>query len=416
MEQNNVTINEMISSLLSEFKRSGYSDCTIWRYYDRILGYFRNYYRITGKVFYDPEITDEYVQIQEVRFKNGEISLTRLKEAKVGRKKLNTFYLTGKVMIDPEKTKQAFVLNDYYERLTDQFVTYKGYAPKAAKDSAWVVRKYLRHLEISGHSTLETVSFDEVKEYILSIASEVRVSSLHNVLLYLKHFHVFLKENGIPAPDCVELCSYTVYREMPIQSYVTDAELEKVLSVIDTSTVGGKRDRAMILLAANTGLRACDIIKIRLTDIDWRKGEIKLVQRKTGRTVYVPLLKETGVSLQDYILNARPATPGVQEVFLRLAPPKTAIADAASVGGMFKEYQKKAGIERRPFDGKGFHGLRRRIAKKLVVNGVPLTTISQILGHDDPASVRQYLSLDTENLKECALGLSGISVERRSLS
>ena len=416
MEQNDVTINELISSLLSEFKRSGYSDCTIWRHYDRIFGHFRNYYRVTGRTIYDPKVTDEYVQIQERRYENGEINAQRMKEAKIGRKKLNTYYLTGKILLDPERSKPPFVLNEYYEWLVDQFVAHQGYSPKSSRDSAWVVRKYLRHFEIKGHDTLERVTVADVRNYILTMASEVKVSSLHNVLLYLKHFHIFLKEMGISAPDCVELCSYKVYRDMPVQSYVTDQELEKVLSVIDVSTIAGKRDRAMILLAANTGLRACDIIKIKLTDINWRKGEIKLVQQKTDRTVFVPLLNDTGAALQDYILNARPATPGAQEVFLRLTPPKIAIADSASVGYMFKEYQKKAGIERKPFDGKGFHGLRRRMAKKLVVNGTPLTTISQILGHDDPASVRQYLSLDTDNLKECALDLKGIAMERRCLS
>lgn len=82
---------------------------------------------------------------------------------------------------------------------------------------------------------------------------------------------------------------------------------------------------------------------------------------------------------------------------------------------MFRSYQDAAGISRQPFDGKGFHGLRRRLAKKLLVNGTPLTTIAQILGHEDIKSARQYLSLNTDNLRECALGFSGIPVERRTL-
>ena len=135
---------------------------------------------------------------------------------------------------------------------------------------------------------------------------------------------------------------------------------------------------------------------------------------KTGRTVYVPLVKQTGAALQDYILNARPASD-CPEVFLRAVAPKTAIANAVCIGSMFQQYQKKAGIARHAFDGKGFHGLRRRLAKKLLVTGTPLTTIAQILGHDDLKSSRQYLSLDTGNLKECALDFRGIPLERREL-
>ena len=202
---------------------------------------------------------------------------------------------------------------------------------------------------------------------------------------------IFLKETGVPAPDCAGLFSYKVYRDMPIQSYVTDEELDRILAVIDTESGMGKRDRAIILTAATTGLRACDLIRLKLSDIDWRKGEIRLCQKKTGRTVYVPLVKQTGAALQDYILNARPASD-CPEVFLRVVAPKTAIANAVCIGSMFQQYQKKAGIARHAFDGKGFHGLRRRLAKKLLVTGTPLTTIAQILGHDDLKSLRQYLS------------------------
>ena len=127
--------------------------------------------------------------------------------------------------------------------------------------------------------------------------------------------------------------------------------------------------------------------------------------------MYTPLVKEAGEALQDYILNARPRSES-PAVFLRLVAPRTGLADAVSIGCMFQQYQRKAGIYRHAFDGKGFHGLRRRLAKKLLVTGTPLTTITQILGHDDPKSARQYLSLDTRNLKECALDFKGIPLER----
>ncbi len=83
------------------------------------------------------------------------------------------------------------------------------------------------------------MTHDEVREFILKTAASAKTSGLHNVLLCLKHFHIFLKDSGIPAPDCVELFSYKVYRGMPIQSYVTDEELERILGVIDMETETG---------------------------------------------------------------------------------------------------------------------------------------------------------------------------------
>ncbi len=80
---------------------------------------------------------------------------------------------------------------------------------------------------------------------------------------------------------------------------------------------------------------------------------------------------------------------------------------------MFTDYERRAGIERQPFDGKSFHGLRRRLAKKLLVSGSSLTMVAQVLGQADVHSALQYLALDTGNLKECALSFDGIPVGRR---
>jgi site-specific recombinase XerD len=76
---------------------------------------------------------------------------------------------------------------------------------------------------------------------------------------------------------------------------------------------------------------------------------------------------------------------------------------------MFTAYQQKAGITRHPFDGKSFHALRRRIATKMVTSGVPITTISQVLGQVNTESTKQYLSFHSEQLRECALSLDGIA-------
>lgn len=90
------------------------------------------------------------------------------------------------------------------------------------------VSRYLYHFETLGYGSLEQISVDDVREFILKIAAEVKTSGLHNILLYLKYFHIFLKETGIPAPDCTDLFSYKVYRNMPIQGYVPSSMLLEV--------------------------------------------------------------------------------------------------------------------------------------------------------------------------------------------
>lgn len=410
-----VTINEFVVRFLDEMRRVGYVEETIYRVHIRRIRRIARFYELSGTVFYSIEKTNEYVRLMEERCEKGEIEGTMVRGTKATAHRMNEFFITGTLTIQAWKHGTVFTISAENEALIDRFIEWKNYGRSTSDDVRWIVRKYLFYFEQKGHSDLKDVGVEEVRDFILKTAMELKAASLHNLLLYLKYFHLFLKEQGLPSPDCVDLFSYRVYREMPIQSYVTDEEFDRITAVIDRDTVSGKRDYAMIQLAATTGLRAIDIINIRLSDIDWRRKEISIIQKKTGKPIVVPLIPSAAAAVSDYILNARPKSD-YSEVFLRLAPPFYAIMDTSSIGDMFKRYQEKAGLTRQPFDGKGFHGLRRRLAKKLLVAGTPTTSIAQILGHNDVNSVRQYLSLDTSNLKECALGLDEIPVIRKELA
>lgn len=414
MEQQ-VTINEFVVKFIDEMRRIGYAEEGIYREHYRIIRRFARYYELSNTLYYSIETTTEYLNLMKERENRGEIGSGMFKKIRIMAQKMNEYFITGHLSLHGTKRGTVYCISAENERLIDCFISWKKYGTNTCDDVRWVVRKYLYYLEQLGHVSLENVTIEEVRTFILDTAMDVKASSLHNILLYLKHFHIFLKETEISAPDCIDLFSYKVYRDMPVQSYVTDEELGKIFSVIDRSTVMGKRDYAMIQLSATTGMRAIDVIHLKLTDINWRKGEIRIVQKKTKHEAIMPLVKQAADALEDYILNGRPVSE-YTEIFLRISPPYYAIQDASSVGDMFRRYQKKAGITRQPLDGKGFHGLRRRLAKKLLVSGTPTTSIAQILGHDDIYSVRQYLSLDTKNLKECALELSGIPIRREELN
>ncbi len=93
------------------------------------------------------------------------------------------------------------------------------------------------------------------------------------------------------------------------------------------------------------------------------------MQSKTG-ACSTPSLPEAGESIKDYILNGRPDSDA-PEIFLREKAPFVPMASGVGIGYMFDCYCKKAGIDRKPFDGKGFHGLRRRLARNMLVSGTP---------------------------------------------
>ena len=410
MDSNAVTISELISGMLSKARRLGLSEPTIWRDWEPKANSLAMYYRKRGLCVYSSEVTEEYLKLCEQRYEAGELAYSTLHQIRQILRRIHEYYVTGTLRKTGNMRGSRYPLSPENAHLVDVFITERGYGKNTCNDVAWVVKHYLHYFEMHGHASLATVTVEAVQQYILKTSSEMKLNSLYDIFLYLRHFHIYLKENGCAAPDCAELFSHKVQRERHIQGYVTDEELEKILNVIDTGTERGKRDYAIILLAATTGLRACDIIRLKLTDVDWRRGEITVVQDKTGNKVYLPILHDVGMALQDYILHARPSI-SVPELFLTSRSIRGPIVDAMAVGDMFRNYEAKACISRQPFDGKGFHGLRRRLAKKLLVSGTPTATIAQILGHTEVRSTEQYLSLNTENLKECALDFSAIPLE-----
>jgi integrase len=184
-------------------------------------------------------------------------------------------------------------------------------------------------------------------------------------------------------------------------------EIAAVLAQIDRSTITGKRDYAVITLGVVTGLRAVDVKNLKLSDIDWLRGEIKIIQSKTENANVLPLTTDVGKAVKDYILHARPNSD-CDNVFIRLYPPFVAVKDAWSIGDIWDRYRKRAGLSREAFDGKGFHSLRRALGKSMITAGVAVTTTAQVLGDRDFNSVKKYISLDSEHLAECALDFSGI--------
>ena len=118
---------------------------------------------------------------------------------------------------------------------------------------------------------------------------------------------------------------------------VTSAEvlprdrIEELTDSPNVATPAGRRDPALLLLAARTGLRPVDMLGLRLHDIDWVHGRITLSQHKTGTLLVLPLLADVGEAIADYLLDGRPAGAADQLVFLRTQAPFTALRPSSSL-------------------------------------------------------------------------------------
>lgn len=414
MEQK-ILVADLMSELFTKMETNGYKPLTLWRDIYPKMQVFVNYAKQNGEAYYSEELLESYRNYVLDRFKNGDFGNNQKCKLLYNADRIRKFYTVGEVDLPPKDRGTKYVLNSNYQQLHDNFIMSLDKKPKATSDISWSVHRYLYFLQSRGIASLESATMNDAREFIIEIACSMKMSSVKNILIYLKQFQMYLLNEHIPGPNCLVLFSTRVHREYPVYDYVHDDELEMIISQIDVSTPKGKRDLAIILLGAVLGIRAGDIIHLKLTDFDWETKEIRFTQSKTGNPIILPLVDSVSEAVLDYITNGRPDYD-YPELFLRILAPVTPIGSATAIQYMFKQYTLKAGIERKPGDGKNFHGLRRRLGRNMLVNDVPLTTIAQVLGHSAYDATKQYLSIDNEHLKLCALDLHCIPVEREALN
>ena len=190
------------------------------------------------------------------------------------------------------------------------------------------------------------------------------------------------------------------------------SELKKILVQPDRTTATGKRNYAILLLASVTGLRAIDIVNLKLTDIHWPELTIQIVQHKTRFGLSLPLDQEASAALADYILHGRPETD-LPYIFLSKMMPYRKLNDKSGVANVFNKCIKQAGIPKIPRDGKTFHAFRRTMGSWLLNSESDPEMISQILGHHSKKVLTRYLYLDTASLRICAIGFIDIPVRSK---
>jgi site-specific recombinase XerD len=402
-------VNQMIPQIMDALRNLGVTERSIWRNHHDLYMSIRKFYRSHGVTQYSPELMAEYTCMIEEKFKDGNITRNRYRTLLKAVDRMSEFYTTGKLKWDCRLRGSKFKLNEYFEELLALFLSSTSYHANTKGDVTWAVRKYLAFLETLGHRNLANISIMDVQAFLIYCSRHLKGGSLSNVRGYLKSFHSHLQKTGQLLLDCEKILSQPIVRETEISPYITCDEISNILNQIDRSTNIGKRDFAIITLAMHTGLRAVDIVNLKLGDIDWKAGEIHIIQQKTQKTLTLPLTHDVGDTIKDYIICSRPNSES-EYVFLRTNAPYQKLSNGVSIANIFNDYQKRAGIIRKPFDGKGFHSIRHSVGRNMAVAEIPVTTISQVLGHGNIESAKQYISLDSIHLKECALDFHGIEV------
>ena len=149
-------------------------------------------------------------------------------------------------------------------------------------------------------------------------------------------------------------------------------------------------------MLSRLGVRACEVAKLELSDIDWRAGEL-IVRGKQDRHERLPLPADVGEALVDYLRHGRPARSD-PHVFLKArAPFGPLTGGAGAIGQLVRTAYERIGVP-----PAGAHALRHTVATEVLRAGAPLEEIASLLRHRRHATTVLYAKVDWERLRELA--------------
>jgi integrase len=191
-------------------------------------------------------------------------------------------------------------------------------------------------------------------------------------------------------------------RQARVPSVWDPGDVARILEAVDRGNPCGKRDYAIILLVTRLGLRGVDVKRLEFADFDWPGNRLFVVQAKTGHRVQLPLLKEVGWAVIDYIRHGRPVCDCPQ-VFLRHLAPIGPFSDQDHLHQILVKHARVAHVPISDRRRHGMHSLRHTLATKLMEDGTPVEQIADILGHQSVQSTGVYLKSSLGLLAKCAL-------------
>ncbi len=214
----------------------------------------------------------------------------------------------------------------------------------------------------------------------------------------LRTFFRFLYIRGIVGIDLAgAVPSVAQWHLAGIPKFLAAEQIEAVLQSCNQATVLGQRDHTVLLLLARLGLRASEVVRMELEDLDWGAGEL-MVRGKGGQQDRLPMPTEAGQALAAYLHHGRPPC-ATRRVFVRTHAPHRGFRTSAAINYLVSKAIDRVGLE--PAH-KGARLLRQSLATDMLRQGASLAQIGEVLRHRDLESTALYAKVDVNALRALA--------------
>lgn len=263
------------------------------------------------------------------------------------------------------------------------------------------VRKLLQGQ--TGKSGIHMPMAQQVRRFIREFSVHRKPMSVCSMAAALRSYFRFKSLDGTVVEPLIQAIPHVMrWRLSSLPRTLTEKEVERLLEAFDLSCTKGLRDYAMLRCLTDWGLRAAEVARLQLDDIDWRAGIVN-VPGKGQRRQVLPLTRTAGLAIAQYLRRGRPAIQS-RCVFARLRAPVNKPITSKTVAAAMGEAAARCGLSDRL---RGTHILRHSIATHLVQRGTPFKVIADILRHRSLNTTAIYAKVDLPALKGVALPWPG---------
>ncbi len=279
------------------------------------------------------------------------------------------------------------------------------------------LKKYMEHIHLLGYTVnskntdynrihpflfdcpIETMQAQRILDYLNSLGGKAK-QTVSSVCKVLKRFLKFCRMEEFLSEDFSYLItSQKKRRGTVIPSAYTRGEIITLAEHLKSQGENGLRNYTIVMMIAVFGFRAGEIASMKIRDINWDQGVIRIIQGKTNEVLEHTLTSFTGHLLAEYLLKERPESVSPC-IFLKrngegLHP--------VSISTMITAGFTQCGIV---INGRkhGSHSLRHSLASSMLADGIGILAISKTLGHRSVDTTRiYYAKVDLNHLRLCEL-------------
>jgi site-specific recombinase XerD len=315
-------------------------------------------------------------------------------------------------------------LEELIERYRWHLVTERGLVATSVRYYLADARVFIAGWVDASSSRLDQMSAAQVTTFVVRQCARRSVGSAKNLVTAMRSVLRFLLLDGLLQVDLSgAVPAVAGWRGSHLPKGITSAEAGMLLSScdraqyapgrppadrtpgerpqLDTPPAASRRDRAVLLLSMRLGLRAVEVARLQLGDLDWRRGEV-VIRGKGRRDERLPLPTDVGEAIVAYLRHDRPSVAD-RSLFTNVRVPYSPMT-ATAVKQVAVTAAGRAGLTR-----VSAHRLRHTAATDMIRAEASLAEVGQVLRHRSASTTAIYAKVDRGRLRELAMAWPGVT-------